>query len=83
MNNIMIIIESKRKKIENILKKYSEAVIADVTSKAQDGLVKMSPFYPHGYIPVSFDVALRSGYKVLYLISNSTLYFSNFAIVKI
>lgn len=51
----MIIIESKRKKIENILKKYPEAIIADVTSNAKDGLVKLSPFYPHGGIPVPFS----------------------------
>lgn len=51
----MIIIESKRKKTENILKQYPEAIIADVTSKAQDGLVKLSPFYPHGGIPVPFS----------------------------
>ena len=51
----MIIIESKRKKSENILKKYPNAIIADVTSKATDGLVKLSPFYPHGGIPVPFS----------------------------
>lgn len=51
----MIIVESKRKKIENILKKYPNAIIADVTSKAKDGLVKLSPFYPHGGIPVPFS----------------------------
>ena len=51
----MIIIESKRKKLENILKKYPDALIVDVTSKATDGLVKLSPFYPHGDIPVPFS----------------------------
>ena len=51
----MIIIESKRKKTENILKKYPDAIIADVTSQAKDGLVKLSPFYPHGGIPVPFS----------------------------
>ena len=51
----MIIVESKRKKIENILKKYPNAIIADVTSKAKDGLVKLSPFYPHGGIPIPFS----------------------------
>ena len=51
----MIIIESKRKKQENILKKYPGAVIVDVTSKATDGLVKLSPFYPHSDIPVPFS----------------------------
>ena len=51
----MIIIESKRKKLENILKKYPGAIIADVTSQAKDGLVRLSPFYPHGDIPVPFS----------------------------
>lgn len=51
----MIIIESKRKKPATILKKYPEAILADVTSGAKDGLVKLSPFYPHGGIPVPFS----------------------------
>lgn len=51
----MIIIESKRKRRETILKKYPDAVIADVTSHATDGLIKLSPFYPHGDIPVPFS----------------------------
>ncbi len=51
----MIVIESKRKKQENILKKYPDAIIADVTSHAKDGLIKLSPFYPHGGIPVPFS----------------------------
>lgn len=50
----MIIIESKRKKPATILKKYPGAILADVTSSAKDGLVKLSPFYPHGGIPVPF-----------------------------
>ena len=51
----MIIIESKRKKIDNIPKIYPDAIIADVTSRAKDGLVRLSPFYPHGGIPVPFS----------------------------
>ncbi len=51
----MIIIQSKRRKPENILKEYPDAIIADVTSQAKDGLVKLSPFYPHGGIPVPFS----------------------------
>lgn len=31
----MIIIESKKKKLENILKKYPDAVLCDVTSKSK------------------------------------------------
>ena len=51
----MIIIASKRRKAENILNKHPEAILADVTSQAKDGLVKLSPFYPHGDIPVPFS----------------------------
>ena len=51
----MIIIESKRKKSATILKKYPDAILADVTSGAKDGLRKLSPFYPHGGIPVPFS----------------------------
>ena len=51
----MIIIESKRKKPATILKKYSDAILADVTSGAKDGLRKLSPFYPHGGIPVPYS----------------------------
>ena len=49
----MIVIENKRCKPETLYKKYGhDVIIADVTSKAQDGLAKLSPFYPHGGIPV-------------------------------
>lgn len=51
----MIIVESKRKKPSTLLNKYPDAIIADVTSGAKDGLVKLSPFYPHGNIPVPFS----------------------------
>ena len=51
----MIYIASKRKKAETILRQYPDAILADVTSKATDGLVRLSPFYPHGGIPVPFS----------------------------
>ena len=51
----MIIIESKKKKQGNILRKYPDAILCDVTSKAKDSLIKLSPFYPHGGIPVPFS----------------------------
>ena len=51
----MILIESHKKKPENILKKHPGAILADVTSKATDSLVKLSPFYPHGGIPIPFS----------------------------
>lgn len=37
------------------MNEYPGAILADVTSKATDGLVKLSPFYPHGDIPVPFS----------------------------
>ena len=53
-SKIMIVIQNKRKKFENILKEFPGAIIADVTSQAKDRLVQLSPFYPHGGIPVPF-----------------------------
>lgn len=50
----MIFIESKRKKVEGLLKKYPNAIIADVTSKSDNALRKLSPFYPWGDIPVPY-----------------------------
>ncbi len=50
----MIYIESKKKKLETLKKEYPDAMIVDVTSKAEDEFVKFSPFYPHGGIPVPF-----------------------------
>ena len=54
----MIIIESKRKSLESLKVKYPDAMIIDVTSKAQDEFVKFSPFYPNGGIPVPFTDGL-------------------------
>ena len=51
----MIVVESKRRKIENIRKQYPDAEIHDVTSQAEDVYVQLSPFYPHGGIPVPFS----------------------------
>lgn len=51
----MLIIESHKKNPATILKKYPGAILADVTSKANNNLVKLSPFYPHGGIPVPFS----------------------------
>ena len=52
----MIVIANKRSKVENLHKKYGEdAIIVDVTSNATDDLIRLSPFYPHGGIPVPFS----------------------------
>lgn len=51
----MIYIVNKRTKLENIIKKYPNAKIVDVTStSAEEYSRKLSPFYPHGGIPIPF-----------------------------
>lgn len=56
----MIFIENKKKSEKKLLEKYPNAKIADVTSKAKNSLVKLSPFYPHGDIPVPFSEGVTS-----------------------
>jgi hypothetical protein len=51
----MIYIENRKKKDKTLLAKYPNAKIVDVTSKATTALVKLSPFYPHGEIPIPFS----------------------------
>ncbi|MDR1809531.1 MAG: hypothetical protein LBR34_03890, partial [Prevotella sp.] len=51
----MIYIANKKSKVENIQKKYPNALILDVSSKGEQPWVKLSPFYPHGNIPVPFS----------------------------
>lgn len=51
----MIYIENKKKKEKTLLAQYPNAKIVDVTSKAPTALVKLSPFYPHGDIPIPFS----------------------------
>ena len=51
----MIYIDNKKKKEKTLLAKYPNAKIVDVTSKATTSLIKLSPFYPHGDIPIPFS----------------------------
>ena len=53
----MIYINSKRCKEETLRKKYGEdAIICDVTSQSRNKqLVRLSPFFPHGNIPIPFS----------------------------
>lgn len=83
----MIVIESKRKKPETLLKEYPNAVFCDVTSKSpQLGLRQLSPFYPWGGIPVSFSrgvdascvEAVWQGLKVFENAGVDTGLFSNY-----
>lgn len=56
--NLMILIKNKRTKTENILKQYPDAMIFDVTSKGE--YKRLSPFYPHGGIPIPFSGTVTS-----------------------
>lgn len=51
----MIIVENKKKSLKNLTKKYPEAEIIDITSKANEPYVRFSPFYPHGNIPIPYS----------------------------
>lgn len=87
----MIVVESKRKKPENILKRYPQGILADVTSSAKDSLVKLSPFYPHGGIPVPFTEgvtascveAIWQGLKVFEHCDIDTSLFDNYTMRNI
>lgn len=51
----MIIVKNKKCSEEKIRKEFPDVVIVDVTSHAQDEMIRLSPFYPHGGIPVPFS----------------------------
>lgn len=57
----MIYIENKKRKIEKIKEEYPNAVILDITSKSETRYAKiLSPFYPHGNIPIPFTPGLKA-----------------------
>lgn len=50
-----IYVENKKRKLENIQKDYPNAIILDITSKAETKYAQaLSPFYPHKNIPIPF-----------------------------
>jgi hypothetical protein len=49
---MLVHVASRRRKRESIRAAYPEATIVDVTSRASEPWVRLSPFYPHGGIPV-------------------------------
>lgn len=48
----MIYIASKHKSVKTLSREYHDAVIVDVTSSSPTEFVMLSPFYPHGDIPI-------------------------------
>lgn len=53
-------IRNKRCKNETILREFPDAIIIDVTSKGEGEWQMLSPFYPHGGIPVPFSEGVTS-----------------------
>lgn len=49
-----ILVKNKRCSKEKILREYPDAAIIDVTSKGEGEWRKLSPFFPHGGIPIPF-----------------------------
>lgn len=56
----MIYIENHKKSSKTLTKLYPQAIVVDVTSKGEMPFVMLSPFYPHGGIPVPFSENLYS-----------------------
>lgn len=57
----MIYIENKKRKLERIQAEYPAAQILDITSTSRfhSGQI-LSPFYPHGNIPIPFTEGLKA-----------------------
>lgn len=51
----MIFIENRKKSIKTLKKLYPNAEIIDVTSKGEEPYIRLSPFFPHGNIPIPFS----------------------------
>lgn len=57
----MIFIENKRRKRERLLQDYPTADILDITSTTETKYAQLlSPFYPHGNIPIPFSPGFTS-----------------------
>ena len=57
----MIYIENKKRKLEKIQEQYPHADILDITSASEKKYAQMlSPFYPHGNIPVPFTPGMTA-----------------------
>lgn len=53
-------VASRRRTLANVAAAYPGAEIIDVTSRADEPWVRLSPFYPHGGIPVPFSDGVTS-----------------------
>lgn len=81
----MILIQNKRRKIKNIKKDYPDSIIIDVTSKGEMPMLKFSPFYPIGKIPIpysdnKFSESMEGIWQGLKVFENEDIDESKFAI---
>ena len=51
----MVEVQNRRRKLENIKKDFPNSIIIDLTSKGKFPMVKFSPFYPIGKIPIPYS----------------------------
>lgn len=57
----MIYIANKKRKIEKIKEEHPNATILDITSNSETRYARiLSPFYPHGNIPIPFTDGLKA-----------------------
>ena len=56
----MIYIHNVKKSRARLRKEYDNSVVINVSSKAELPYLKLSPFYPHGNIPVPFSEGAHS-----------------------
>lgn len=54
----MIVIKNKKCSVKKLQEEYPDCIIIDVTSKAKDEFIKLSPFYPHYEIPIEPEQGL-------------------------
>lgn len=81
----MIYVENKRKSVKTLEKIYPGALIIDVTSKGAEPWIKVSPFYPHGGIPIPFSInsfatSVEGIWQGLKVFENEGIDFSKFQI---
>jgi hypothetical protein len=50
-----LFVKSRRTSLDTLRKRYDAATILDVTSRSTEPWIRLSPFYPHGGIPVPFS----------------------------
>ncbi|MFI1028605.1 DUF6939 family protein [Streptomyces sp. NPDC020951] len=78
-------IAGRRQRESTILAKYPGAPILDVTSRGADPWAQLSPFYPHGGIPVPFFPDMESAsvegiWQALKVFENADVDFSKLRI---